>query len=131
MPIEHRIDRERRLVIATGRGTLTHDELMGYQRTVWSSPEVAGFNELADMRAVQHFGPASPEQMLELARFAAHMDAGATATKFAIVASHDVAYGLGRMFQAFRGLESQSRKQVAVFRTMEEALRWLGLEEKD
>ena len=129
MPIDYHIDGERRLVIATGRGTVTHEDLWNYQRAVWSNPEVAGFNELADMRAVRQFGPASPEQMSELASFAARMEAGAAATKFAIVASHDVAYGLGRMFQAYRGLQSQGRKQVGVFRTMEEALQWLGVEQ--
>ncbi|HSA93874.1 MAG TPA: hypothetical protein VLE48_12750 [Terriglobales bacterium] len=129
MPIDYRIDGERRLVIATGRGTVTHEDLRNYQSAVWSNPEVAGFNELADMRAVEHFGPASPEQMLELASLAARMDAGGAATKFAMVAPHNVAYGLGRMFQAYRGMERESRKRVGVFRTMEEALKWLGVEE--
>ena len=128
MSIEYRIDRKRRLVIVTGRGTVTPDELGNYQRTVWSNPEVAGYNELADMREVEHVIAASPEQMSGLARLAATMDAGPPSSKFAIVAPQDAVYGLGRMFEAYRGLESQSKKQVAVFRSMEEALQWLGME---
>jgi len=40
------------------------------------------------------------------------------------VASNDVAYGLSRMYQAFR---SESPLELRVFREMDEAREWLGL----
>ncbi len=46
MPIEYLIDHERRLVMAKGQGTLTDEDVFGFQRDVWSRPEVNGCNEL-------------------------------------------------------------------------------------
>ena len=53
MPIVHRIDHERRLVVAEGRGIVTDQDVFGYQRDVWSRPEVAGYDELVDMSEVE------------------------------------------------------------------------------
>ncbi len=44
MPIEFTIDHARRLVTAIARGTLTGQEVFGYQRDAWSRPEVQGYN---------------------------------------------------------------------------------------
>ena len=38
MPIEYWIDHERRLVMAKGHGTLTHEDVLGYQRDIRSRP---------------------------------------------------------------------------------------------
>ena len=127
MPIEYTIDHARRLVWATGRGTLTHEDIMGYQRDVWSSPQVLGYNELMDMRAVERIGEASGKRLKNLAAVSAAMDP-TTQSKFAIVASKDEAFGLGRMYETYRRLEDRSTKQVGVFRTMDEAWEFLGLQ---
>jgi hypothetical protein len=56
------------------------------------------------------------------------MDDKYSRSRFAIVAPTDIAFGLGRMFQAFREMDRSSTKQVGVFRTMEEALSFLQIE---
>jgi hypothetical protein len=48
MPIAYCIDHERRLVMAKGYGTLTHEDVLGYQRDIRSHPELAGYDELMD-----------------------------------------------------------------------------------
>jgi hypothetical protein len=53
MPIDYRIDTERRIVFAVPRGVLDTDSLFVYQRDAWSRPEVAGFDEPVDMREVE------------------------------------------------------------------------------
>jgi len=113
--------------MARGTGTLTDEEVFGYQRAVWSRPDVAGYDELIDMSAVEHINVLSVNQVMQLARFSADMDGGAPASKFAIVAPGDLAFGLGRMYQTYRGLEPHSTKQVGVFRSLKEALAFLGL----
>ena len=55
------------------------------------------------------------------------MDAASTSSKFAIVAPSDAAFGLGRMYEAYRRLEHRSKKQVGVFRSMADARAFLGL----
>ncbi|HEY6170034.1 MAG TPA: hypothetical protein VI454_18495 [Verrucomicrobiae bacterium] len=130
MPVEYVIDNARRLVMAKRRGVLTDEEVFGYQREVWSRPEVAGYNELMDMTEVEKIVVPSPERIKQLAQLAAAMDSRAGSSKFAIVAPQDVAFGLGRMFEAYRGFDERSTKQVAIFRGLAEALAYLGVEGK-
>jgi hypothetical protein len=58
----------------------------------------------------------------------AAMDPGQSLARFAIVAGEDLAFGLGRMYQAYRGLDARSSKQVGVFRALAEALAFLRVE---
>jgi len=80
------------------------------------------------MTDVTEIATASPDRMRELAALSASMDRVAAGAKMAIVAPQDHAFGLGRMYEAYRGFEPASKKEVAVFRTISEALAFLGLE---
>jgi hypothetical protein len=128
MPIEYRIDHDRRIVFATGRGTMTDADVFGYQQAVWSQAAVAGYHELMDMTHVESIAEPSAERVRDLASLAAEMDPAGIASKFAIVAPQDVAFGLGRMFETYRESNPRSNKEVAVFRSMPAALKWLGVE---
>lgn len=125
MPIEYTIDHTRRLVMATGRGTLTGEDIFGYQKDVWSRPEVSGYNELMDMTDVEKIDLRSVEHIKQLAELSASMDTTASQSKFAIVAPGDYAFGLGRMYESYRRLEGRSTKQVGVFRSHGEAMEFL------
>lgn len=125
MPIEYTIDHTRRLVMATGRGTLTGEDIFGYQKDVWSRPEVSGYNELMDMTDVEKIDLRSVEHIKRLAELSASMDTTASQSKFAIVAPGDYAFGLGRMYESYRRLEGRSTKQVGVFRSHGEAMEFL------
>jgi hypothetical protein len=129
LPIEFSIDHERRLVLAKGRGTFTDEDVFSYQREVWSRPEVSGYNELIDMSEVKQIALPSIERVRDLAKLSASMDAEKTASEFAIMAPSDLAFGLGRMYEMYRDLQERSTKQVAVFRTLKEALEFLGGED--
>jgi len=128
MPIRYRVDHERKVVFAEGSGTFTDADVFGYQREVWSRPDVIGYRELIDMTAVEHIEQPTPERIQQLAQLSAEMDAIARSTRFAIVAPTTIAYGLGKMYQAMREMQDRSTKDVGVFRTRDEALAFLGLE---
>jgi hypothetical protein len=128
MPINYRIDHDRRIVFATGRGTMTDADVFGYQREVWSQPALAGYDELMDMTPVEAIAEPSAERVRDLATLSAAMDPPGIASKFAIVAPQDSAFGLGRMFETYRQSNPRSKKAVSVFRTMAAALTWLGVE---
>ena len=106
---------------------MTDRDVFDYQRSVWSSPEIAGYDEIMDMTDVVEIAAPSSQRVRDLAAVSAGMDTRTGTAKFAIVAPGDLAYGLGRMFQSYRELDERSTKQVAVFRTMEEAREWIGL----
>ena len=125
MPIEHLIDRERRIVIATGHGVLTDADVFQYQQGVWSDPGVAGFDEIVDMSDVTDVPMPSSLRARDLAAVAARMDPPGSASRLAIVAPADFAYGLARMYASYRELQAGGSKRVRVFRAMADAKAWL------
>lgn len=126
MPIEYRVDHEQRRVLARSFGTLADEDVFRYQHEVWSRSDVAGYDELMDMSGVEDIVVPSATRVRELAELAARMDGGSQPAKFAIFAPSDLAYGLGRMFESFRDVVPHGTKRVGVFRSMEEALAFLG-----
>ena len=125
MPIVFKIDHERKTVFARGLGVLTDEDVFGYQKEVWSREDTRGYNELMDMRGVEQIALPSMDRVRDLANLSAEMDADKRESKFAIVASSDLAFGLGRMYEAYRGMNPKSGKEVKVFRNPEDALKWL------
>jgi hypothetical protein len=126
--IDYRIDHARRLVVARLVGAVTDADLFGYQREVWSRPDVGGYDELIDLTATQEIVRPTQDQVRALASLSAGMDPSPSAGRLAIVAPQDLAFGLGRMYQAYRGMDPRSTKTVGVFRRREEAMAFLGLE---
>lgn len=127
MPVVHRVDHDHKIVLVRAYGVLTDEDVFTFQHTVWASPDVAGYNELGEMTYVTDIAIPSMHRVHDLAMTAAEMDPVDGMAKFAIVAPEDFGFGLGRMFQAYREMEKASRKEVAVFRTLEEAFNWLQI----
>lgn len=127
MSLSYEIDSKHRLVIARGHGVLTYDDLVGYLTDVWSRPGATDFDEIVDVGDVERIAYDSPRQVSELAEHAASMDSQKD-TLLAIVAPDYGAYGLARMYQTFRGLQSKGRKKVEVFRSFDEASLWIAKE---
>ncbi len=125
MPYHFDIHHDRRLVHARLEGVLSDSELFGYQQAVWSRPDVAGYDELIDASGVTEFGSFSADRFRQLAQLAARMDAPPHPSKLAIVAPGDGQFGMGRMYQIYRELETRGTKVVRVFHTCAEALEWL------
>jgi hypothetical protein len=129
MPITYRIDHERRIVFARGLARFTEQDASNYQLEVWSNPAIQGYDELFDMTNVEEIEDASPERIRQFARESAKMDQPESHSRLAIAAPQDIAFGLGRMYQAFRELNPASTKKVGVFRSLREALAWLEIDD--
>ena len=125
MPIDFQIDHEHRLVTARGRGTFTHEDVLGYQMGVWGREDVAGYDELVDMSDVEEIALISMDAVPRLAGLSARMDHREKKSRLAIVAPSDFAFALGRRYETFRGLDPRSTKEVRVFRSLPEALIYL------
>ncbi len=126
MGLDYCIDHKLRLVRVTGTGVITPDVLFEYQMAVWGDPAIADYDELVDMSAVEHVEASSPSNVSALAGFSAKMDGSPKPTKLAIVVADDLLFGLGRMYQSYREMKPESKKEVAVFRSMPDAIAWLG-----
>lgn len=128
MPITYQIHHDRKLVQALVTGTLTREDAFTYQRDVWSLPEVRGYNQLVDATGMEGVDIPFPsaDTMRELASLAAGMDDPELKTRFAIVATSALTYGLARMYATYRALDPRSTRVVSVFRSVEDALGWLA-----
>ncbi len=129
MPIEYTIDHDRRLVTARGRGVFSDADVFGYQLDVGSRPEVAGYDELVDMTAVEHIALPSIGRIRQLAELGVKMDSGSPPTKFAIVAPDNISFGLGHIYKAYRSLDKRGTKKVGVFRYIAQAYVFLDIQE--
>lgn len=129
MPIDYRIDHALRVVVAKGRGRLTDQDVFGYQRDVWSRSDVAGYNELVDMTGVDSIEIPSSSRLKELATLAASMDLPSGSSRFAIVATDEIAGELARFFGIYRQLDKRSTKDVSTFKSTAAAFGWLGIQE--
>jgi len=128
MPLVYRIDRDAKLVVAAGYGTVTDADVFRYERETGARSDMIGYDELIDMSSVTDIDVGSAERVEDLASEAAARDAIHGPAKLAIVAPGDLAFGLGRMFQIHRRVEPGSTKDVGVFRTMDAALEFLGID---
>lgn len=124
MPIRYQIDDANRVVLTTGHGTLTDQEVFEYKMSVWALPRVAGYDELFDVREVQRLDVPTPERLKELAMLAASMDVKVP-SKLAIVANDHVTSEIARVYKEMRKLDRRSTKKVSVFMTVEQAAQWL------
>jgi len=124
MPIRYQIDNVNRLVVTTGHGMLTDQEVFEYKQSVWSLPVVAGYDELIDLRDVKRLDVPTAERLRELARLSAAMDVRIP-SKVAIVANDRITTEIARTYQVLRKLDRRSTRRVSVFLTVEQAAHWL------
>lgn len=129
MPITYTVDHSRRLVIARAFGVFSDADVFSYQHQAWSDPAVVGYNELVDMTDITAIDAPNPvgARFSQLASLSSESDAVSSPAKFAIVAPSALAYALGRAYQAYREMDTHSKKEVGVFRTLAEALGFLNI----
>lgn len=129
MGIRYHIDAERGLVVACGSGRIADDDLLDYARRLLADPErTRAKHELVDLRSASVESDVTTAGVRQIAEFWSdrkHMMAGG---RLAIIAGSDVGYGLSRMYQILR---SDGPDSIQVFRELDEALRWLGVDERD
>jgi hypothetical protein len=120
MSITYKIDGRRRIVFTAMNGSLSFQQLVAHAVALQSDPRFhASFSELLDVRGVTE-SDLSFREMVELAQT---IDPFSPAARRAIVAGSELMYGTSRMYQSIRDHESN----IQVFRSMEEARKWLDI----
>ncbi|HEU5234781.1 MAG TPA: hypothetical protein VFU50_18125 [Terriglobales bacterium] len=120
MSIRYQIDGKRRIVFTAMAGTLSFRQLVSHAVALQSDPCFhSSFCELLDVRGVTE-SDLSFREMIELAQT---IDPFSPAARRAIVAGSELMYGSSRMYQSIRADESN----IQVFRSMEEARKWLDI----
>lgn len=121
--IHYRFDPSLALLVARAAPGSDEEAFFDYARRVAADPAVpAGCNELVDLRALDASRLTSDGLRRLASIFQSNESADGDPVRVAIVAGSDLAFGLSRMYQAFRG---QSRHDIRVFRRISDACRWL------
>lgn len=119
MAVFYKIDKERRLVLSSGSGTLNLADASAHQQKLSKDPDFdSSFSQIWDFTQFTKFDLSSDDirQMAERSLFSPQ-------SRRAFIVPNDFAYGLGRMFQILRDLAGE--KGIRVFRSLEEALDWV------
>ncbi len=121
MPASHRIDPGQHLVVRVFEGVVTDDDLLRDTEALRSAPDYKPeYRQLIDARGVER-ADVSTQVIRDLAR----ASPGAADARRAFVAASDLVFGLARMFEIQR---ADAPEEVRVFRDMDEARAWLGLD---
>ena len=124
MPASYRIDVSLGLVFSTAQGVLTNDDILVHQAALRDDVNFdPAFSELYDFRSVTKF-ELSAEQIQAIAGRPIY----GTGSRAALVAPDDLVYGLLRMFQT---MAEGGHGNIQIFRDMDDARSWLGLEPSD
>jgi hypothetical protein len=123
MPFSYVVYREDRLVISTGSGRVTWEEIRERQDQTKTDPDFnPEFNQIVDLRSVTGFDMTSDQAEMLASRMIFSIT-----SKRAFIAASPAVFGMGRMWEVFSEL-SENRSQIRVFCDLSSALKWLNLE---
>ncbi len=121
MPANYRIDKSLGVVFTKGEGVLTTQEVLIHSQRLREDPDFdPNYSQLIDVRAVQFV-----MSIGEVAEIATQEDIFSEQSRRAFVGENNLAFGMSRMLQAY---SESSSGEIEVFRDMDEARRWLGLD---
>lgn len=128
MSADHHIDSKNQLIVTTWEGEANDDELiealMKYQKDIQCHPDNIGYNELVDFTKVTTI-KFTTKGIKEIGRIASLTDDIKTNGKLAFIVSSNLAYGLLRMYEAYRYIKSKPNKEIRVFKNEKDALEWI------
>jgi len=119
MPAFYKIDRERKLVLTTGSGFVTKEEVITLQDQMSNDPEFdPSFSQVADFAHLTNTDIA----MADVQMFA-QRDVFSIHSRRAIIVKGDIAFGFAKILELYRQLIGASG--IRVFRDPDEALEWI------
>lgn len=127
MPIDHQFDLPNRLLRVRMFGLVTDDDVLDYAEAITGDDSLDPVHdELIDLRELDT-PDASTDTLRRVADIFRKYERQPESVKVAFIATSDAAYGIARMYQAFR---AESAADMRVFRSSEDAHAWLGLDRR-
>lgn len=125
MAIEYDIIEEKRLIIAKGSGVVTGNDVLEHLDTISADERyVAPMKKLVDYRYIESI-MISVDEAYVIAQKKEELGNKFTEERCAFVSPGDLTYGTSRVHQS---LIAQTDINTEVFRQLEDALEWLGVE---
>ena len=128
MPANHYVDTKRQLIITTWEGK-AHDiefieAIRKYQKDIQSHPDYINFNEIVNLSGVTGY-KLTAEGIRSIGKIASSTDKTDANKKLAIIVSTTLAYGLARMYEAYRSFSKKAHKKINIFKNESDALEWI------
>lgn len=119
----YKIDKVRRLVLSSGTGSLTKEDILGHMDRLSKDPDFdPKFSQLADFTQITKM-ELKPEDIRQLAQ----VDLFSPLSRRAMLVKDDLQFGLIRMFEIHRDLNGETG--IRVFRNFDEAMAWIAMRE--
>ena len=116
-----RVDEERNIAYIKLSGILSKKTILNaFDLAVSDKKYKNGMGRLWDFRDAD-LSSLESETVMEMAQYSTRYSPGINDVKVAFVTSRDFEYGLSRMFE----MSSRSKTPIRVFRTMDEAEKWM------
>ena len=130
MPAKHHIDNNNQLIVTTWEGEARDIEFIeaikNYQKNIQNNPDYVDFNEVVDFRKVTKL-KLTNEGIKIIGTIASTTDTKGINKKLALIVSSNLAFGLARMYEAYRSFSKNANKEIRVFKDETAAFKWVKL----
>ncbi len=134
MPAHHVIDNRNKLIVTTWDGDVVDIDLIEaltkYQQDIQGHPQYLGYNEIVDFSEVGKI-KVTTEGIKNIGRIASTTDQNGIDRKLAFIVGSDLAFGLARMYEVYRGFTRKTNKEVRTFKNKHDAYEWVMDNQKE
>jgi len=124
----HIIDNDNQLIVTTWEGDACDIEFIEaikkYQTNIQNKPDYINYNEIVDCRKITKLKLTS-EGLKTIGTIASTTDSEILNKKLALIVSSNLAFGLARMYQAYRSFSKSANKEIRVFKNDDDAFNWV------
>lgn len=128
MPANHFIDSKAQLLITTWEGEALDidfiEAIKKYQKDIQNQPDYINYNEVVDFSNVTKIR-LTTDGIKNIGAIASNTDKDEAGRKLAFIVSSSLAYGLARMYEAYRGFTKKSHKDIRIFKSEKDAFEWV------
>lgn len=128
MTANHHVDNINKLIITDWRGDADVNQFIGaylkYQKNVRNNQMLGTYDEIVNFSKAKKLN-FNLHDLVKYVGIAVSFDSE-TNTKLAIIVNTRAGYGLAKGYMALRKLNPKSRKDLNVFFTESEALKWIN-----
>lgn len=128
MPATHHIDNINHLIVTTWHGEARDTEFIeaikNYQNNIQNQPNYINYNEVVDFRKMTSV-KLTTEGIKVIGAIASTTDTQDINKKLALIVSSNLAFGLARMYEAYRSFSKNANKEIRVFKNETDAFKWV------
>lgn len=128
MPATHHIDKINHLIVTTWDGEARDIEFIeaikNYQNNIQNQPNYINYNEVVDLRKMTSI-KLTTEGIKVIGAIASTTDTQDINKKLALIVSSNLAFGLARMYEAYRSFSKNANKEIRVFKNETDAFKWV------